>query len=160
MLNTLDDREYQNYEENWRLIKSMGVYLKRLEQRYMKEQNEIDEMYQIQQSSLLVNNILFCDEWETCTENDSERKQYFLKHSNNKETYTGGSKRTERKIGFAAVFVGIIRRGALPEEASIHTTEITAIKKNNERDIKKKREGMRWVIQGARGIWGHFLYLK
>ena len=40
-LNTLDDREDQNYEENERSVKHMGVYLIRLEQRYMEEQKEI-----------------------------------------------------------------------------------------------------------------------
>ena len=39
-----------------------------------------------------------------------------------------GSKSTGRKVGFAAVFTDITRRGAQPEEASIHTTEMTAIK--------------------------------
>ena len=45
-LNTLDDREDQNYEENQRSIKTMGVYLRKLEQRYMEEQKEIEEMNQ------------------------------------------------------------------------------------------------------------------
>ena len=40
-LNTLDDREDQNYEENERSIKPTGVYLRRLEQRYMEKQREI-----------------------------------------------------------------------------------------------------------------------
>ena len=37
-LNTLDDNEDQNYKENERSIKPTGVYLRRLEQRYMGEQ--------------------------------------------------------------------------------------------------------------------------
>ena len=45
------------------------------------------------------------------------------------------------KVGFAPVFTDMIRRGALPEEASIHTAEITIIKIAM-RDMKK-REGMR-----------------
>ena len=57
-------------------------------------------------------------EGEKHTGNESERKQHFLqhkgKHFNSKEAYTDGSKSTGR--------------GALPEEASIHTTEMTAIK--------------------------------
>ena len=65
---------------------------------------------------------------EKNTRNDSERKQYFLQHkenhSNKKEAYTDGSKSTGRKVGFAAVFTDITRRGALPEEASIHTVEM------------------------------------
>ena len=32
-----------------------------------------------------------------------------------------------KKVGFAAVFTDITRRGALPEKVSIHTAEITAI---------------------------------
>ena len=44
-----------------------------------------------------------------------------------KEAYTGESKSTGREVRFAAVFTDITRRGALPEEASIHTAEMTAI---------------------------------
>ena len=39
-----------------------------------------------------------------------------------------GSKSTERKVSYAAVFTDTTRRGALPEEVSIQTTEMTAIK--------------------------------
>ena len=39
----------------------------------------------------------------------------------------------------------ITRRGALPEEASNHTAEMTAIKITALREIQK-REDMRWVI--------------
>ena len=49
-----------------------------------------------------------------------------------------GSKSTGRKVGIAAVFAGITRRGALPEEASINTDKITAIKIAM-RERKKKR---------------------
>ena len=81
----------------------------KLEQRY------IEDMNHTQQPPWLVNNILFCYGEETHTENDSERKQHFLqhkvKHSNNKEVYTYGSKSMGRKVGFAAVFVGIFRKG-------------------------------------------------
>ena len=66
---------------------------------------------------------------ERCNGSDNERKQHFLqhkeKHINMKETYTDGSKSTGRKVGFAAVFTDITRRGSLPEEASIHTAEMT-----------------------------------
>ena len=41
-LNTLDNNQDQNYEENERAIKPTGVYLRRLEQRYMGEQMEIE----------------------------------------------------------------------------------------------------------------------
>ena len=52
----------------------MGVYLSRLEQRYMEEQKEIEEMNLTQQPPWLVNNILFCYEGETHTGNESKRK--------------------------------------------------------------------------------------
>ena len=78
------------------------------------------------------------------TENESERKQHFLqhkrKHGSSKEAYTNRSKSTERKVGYAAVFIDTTRRGALLEEASIHTAEMTAMK-----EIKEK-EDIRWVI--------------
>ena len=98
----------------------MEVYLRRMEQSYMEEQKNIEEMNQTQQTPWLVNNILFSYEGETHTGNNSERKQHFLKHKgkqiNNKEAYIDGSKSIGRKIGFAAVFVDITRRGALPKK--------------------------------------------
>ena len=61
-----------------------------------------------------------------------QKIQHFLlhkeKHKNPKEAYTYWSKNTGKKVGFAAVFEDITRRGALPEDASIHTAETTAIK--------------------------------
>ena len=93
-------------------------------------------------------NIIFFYDGEKLTGNDSERKHYFLQHkgnhSNFKETYTNGSKSTGRKVGFAAVFADITRRGAIPEEAPIHTAEMTAIK-IAVREIHKK-EDTRWVL--------------
>ena len=53
--------------------------------------------------------------------------QYKEKHKNTKEAYTDGSKRERKKVSFTAVLTNIIRRGALPEEASICTAKITAI---------------------------------
>ena len=50
------------------------------------------------------------------------------KHKKEKEVYTDGSKNPGKKVGLAAVFEDATRRGALPEEASIHTAEMTAIK--------------------------------
>ena len=54
------------------------------------------------------------------TGNDSRRKQHFLhhkgKHNNKKETYSDGSKSTRRKVGFAAVFADITRRGAIQKK--------------------------------------------
>ena len=63
---------------------------------------------------------------------------------NSKEAYTDWSKSTGRKVGFAAVVKDITRRGTLPEDASIHTDEITAIKITM-REIQK-REDMWWEI--------------
>ena len=60
ILNTLDDREDQNYEENEKSIKPTGMYLRRLDQIYMEEQKEIENMNQTQQLPWLVNNIIFC----------------------------------------------------------------------------------------------------
>ena len=58
--------------------------------------------------------------------NESKRKKHFLQHkgnhSNNKEAYTDGSNSIRRKVGFVEVFADIYRRGALPEEVSIHTS--------------------------------------
>ena len=71
---------------------------------------------------------IFSYEGETYTENDS----------NNKEAYTDGLKSTGRKVGFGAVFEDITRRGAVPEEGSIHTAEMIAIKVVM-REIQKKR---------------------
>ena len=73
--------------------------------------------------------------------NDNERKQHFLQHkgnySNNNEAYTDKSKSIGWKVGFATVFKDIARRGALPEEAFIHTADMTAIKIAM-REIQKK----------------------
>ena len=44
-------------------------------------------------------------------------------NKNTKKVYTD-----KKNVGFAAVFTNITRRGALPEEAFIHTTKMTAIK--------------------------------
>ena len=58
----------------------------------------------------------------------------------NKEFYTDGLKSTRRKVSFVAVFTDITSRGALPEEASIHTVEMAAMIEI------QMREDMRWVI--------------
>ena len=60
------------------------------------------------------------------------------------EAYTDGSKSTGRKIGFAAEFADITRRETLPEETSIHTAEMKAIKISM-KEIQK-REGIKWII--------------
>ena len=53
------------------------MYLKRLEQRYMGKQMEIEDMSQTQQPQWLVNNILFYYKGYKNTGNKSERKQHF-----------------------------------------------------------------------------------
>ena len=79
----------------------------------------------------MVNNI-FCYEDEKNNGYESEIKQHFLQHkgkqSSSKEAYMDGSKSTERKVSYAAVFTDTTRGGALPEKTSIHTAEMTAIK--------------------------------
>ena len=91
---------------------------------------------------------VWTDMGERCNGSDNKRKQYFLqhkeKHINMKETYTDESKSTGRKVGFAAVFTDITRRGSLPEEASIHKAEMTAIKIAM-KEIRE-REERRWVL--------------
>ena len=72
--------EDENYKENERSIKPTGVYLRRLEQRYMGEKMEIEEISQTPLRLWLVNNILFCYKGEKHTRNESERKQHFLQH--------------------------------------------------------------------------------
>ena len=57
---------------------------------------------------------------------------------------------TRWKVGFAVVFENIIRRGALPEYASIHTAEM-----NNERDRKKRRHVMDNIYRLAEFNGGH-----
>ena len=56
---------------------------------------EIKEMNQIQQPPWLVNNILFCNECDKHTGNESKRKEYLLqhkgKHGSSKEAYRDGS---------------------------------------------------------------------
>ena len=86
------------------------------------------------------NNILFCYEREKHTRNESKRKQHFLqhkgKHGSSEESYIDGSKSTGRKVGYIAVFTDTTRTGALPEEASIHTAEMTVTCKNQRLTIK------------------------
>ena len=87
--------------------------------------------------------MLFCYDGETSTGNDSQRKHHFLQHKekqNNKVTYTDGSKYIGRKVCISVVFADITRTGAIPEEASIHTAEMIAMRKI------QKREDKRWVI--------------
>ena len=57
------------------------------------------------------------------------------KHQNTKEVYTDGSKSIKKKIGFAAVFGYITRRGALPEEAFNHTAIKIVSKMIHKREV-------------------------
>ena len=97
--------------------------------------------------SWTTNNIIFCYEGENATKN-LEKRRHFLqhksKHKKEKEVYTDGSKNPGKKVGLAAVFEVATRRGSLPEEVSIHTADMTAIKiALNE---IKGRRGDNWVI--------------
>ena len=82
----------------------------------------------------MVNNILFCYEGDKLTGNESERKQHLLqhkmKHGSSMEAYKGGSKSTERKVGYAAVFTDTTRRGI--------------------KEIKE-REDIRWLVEPNAG---------
>ena len=51
ILNTLDDREVQNFKENKEAARPIGVYLRKLEQKDMKEQREMEENHMTQQPS-------------------------------------------------------------------------------------------------------------
>ena len=53
-------------------------------------------------------------------------------------------KEPRKKVGLAAVFEDTTRRGTLPEESSIHTAEMTAIKIALREVLKKKEKS--WVI--------------
>ena len=50
------------------------------------------------------------------------------KHKNTKEAYIDESRNIGKKVGCVMVFLDITRNEILPEEASYHTIEITAIK--------------------------------
>ena len=67
----------------------------------------------------MINNIFVCYEGETHTRNDNEKNTEITK-----KPTIDGSKSMEKKL----VFADIIRRGALPDEAFIHTIEITALR--------------------------------
>ena len=94
----------------------------------------------------LIKNLHFCYGGNSPAKYDKEEKQHFRqqeKHKNIKEAYTDGSKNIGRKVGFVVVFTDTTKWGALPEEASIHTAEMTAIKVA----LKEvhKRKDKRWV---------------
>ena len=128
---TLDNTEDYNYEENEKVTRPVGVHYRLLEQRYMEEQKEIEKNNMPIHPPWKTNNITFCYEGEFAPKN-LEKKQHFLQHKNKhqkeKEVYTDGSKNPGKKVGLVAVFEDTTRRGTLPEEASIHTAEMTAIK--------------------------------
>ena len=72
----------------------------------------------------LLNNKLFSYNGESTPKNDNEEKP-----KNIKEAYTDGLKSIGKNVDYAAEFVDIARNRALPEDASIHTVEMSAIKK-------------------------------
>ena len=78
-----------------------------------------------------INNVHFCYDGDLPANNNNEKKQHFLQHKERhkitKEAYTDGSKSIRWKLGFSAVFTYITRRESLLEEASIQTSEMTAI---------------------------------
>ena len=58
-INTLNNREDQNFEENKGETRQTGVQLREMQQRYMKENREIEEDHLAQQTSWLLNNAYF-----------------------------------------------------------------------------------------------------
>ena len=68
------------------------VHLRKLEQRYMKEQSEVEEDYLTKQATWLLNNTYICYDGESSTNIDNDKKQHFLqhkkKHKNTKEACT------------------------------------------------------------------------
>ena len=78
------------------------------------------------------------------TARESNASYSTKENSNNNEAYTDKSKSTGRNVGFAAAFEHITRRGAVLEDASIHTAKITVIK--TAMSGIKKRKDMRCVI--------------
>ena len=56
----------------------MGVHIRKVEQRYMKEQRKIEKNYLAQQLPYLLNHIYFCYDEELLTNSHNEKKQYFL----------------------------------------------------------------------------------
>ena len=113
----------------------------------MEEQKEIEKNNMPQQPPWTINNITCCYEGEHAPRNIGKR-QHFLqhktKHQKEKEVYTDGSKNPGKKVGLAAVFEDMTKRGALLEEASVHTAEMKAIKTALKET--KKKEGNNWVI--------------
>ena len=61
-------------------------------------------------------------------------------------------KESGKKVGLAAVFEDTAKRGARPEEASIHTAEMTGIK-TALKEIKKRREITGSYIQTPRALY-------
>ena len=50
------------------------IYLRKLQQGYMRKQREVEENYLAQQPSWLINNTNFCYDSESLTDNDNEKK--------------------------------------------------------------------------------------
>ena len=97
-----------------KITEPTGVNLRKLEQRYMKEQREVEEDHQAQQHPWLLNDISFCYDRELPANNDNKKKHFLQhkeKHKNIKEAYTDGLKSIGKMVSFAAVFTDITRRG-------------------------------------------------
>ena len=58
-----------------------------------------------------------------------------------------------KKVGFAAVFIDITRRGALPKEASIQTAK--QYKSPTERRLWSRKDNE--VSQGDRDVWRNII---
>ena len=138
---------FYKVNENEKITRPAGVHYRLLEKRYMEVQKDIEKNNMQQLPPWTANNITFCYEGEN-TPKKLEKRQHFLqhksKHQKEKEVYTDGSKNPGKKVGLAAVFEDTTRRGTLPEESSIHTAEMTAIKIALREVLKKKEKS--WVI--------------
>ena len=99
----------------------------------MEEQKEMEKNNMPLHSQWTTNNITFCYEGEYTPKNLEKRQ-----HQKEKEVYKDGSKNPGKNVGLAAVFKDATRRDALPEEASIYTAEMTAIKVAL-KEIKKRK---------------------
>ena len=115
-MNTLDSTDDHNYEENEKISRPDGIYYRILEERYMGEQKEqyaTTSTMDNKQHNLLLRR-------RTCTQKCRE-KRHFLQHKKKRKSTQMDQRTQEKKVGLAAVFEDITKRGALLEEASIHT---------------------------------------
>ena len=75
----MDDREDQIYKENEGATIPMGVHLRKLDQRYIKEESKIEKNRLAKQPLWLLNNIYFYYDVQSPTINYN-KKQCFLQH--------------------------------------------------------------------------------